>query len=280
MPTARSSIAGGVVNRIFYAVGGLNTIQSNTAYDPATSIWTVKVPLSTPRLGLAMGVINGILYAVGGCCDINGQSLNTVEAHDPASPATDTWITKASMPTARFGLAAGVVKGILYAVGGANDINGGGTLNTVEAYDSATNTWTTKASMPTARSGLAVGVINGILYAVGGCDNNTTQPHNFNTVEAYNPTTNTWTTKTSMPTARQYPAVGIINGILYAIGGLNVYDLNTVEAYNPATDAWTTKASMPTARDGLAVGVIGRRLYAAGGWNGGSLKTFEVFDPR
>ncbi|HEY5095098.1 MAG TPA: kelch repeat-containing protein, partial [Candidatus Eremiobacteraceae bacterium] len=58
------------------------------------------------------------------------------------------WTTKASMPTARDGLAAGVSHGIVYAVGGST---GFAILNTVEAYDPATDTWTTKAPMPTAR---------------------------------------------------------------------------------------------------------------------------------
>jgi hypothetical protein len=40
-------------------------------------------------------------------------------------------------------LGAGVVNGILYAVGGAQ---GGGDLNTLEAYDPTTDTWTLKAS--------------------------------------------------------------------------------------------------------------------------------------
>jgi predicted Zn-dependent protease len=58
------------------------------------------------------------------------------------------------MPTAREGLAVGVVNNKIYAIGGW----GGSYLSTVEEYDPATNTWTTKASMPTGREYLAVGV--------------------------------------------------------------------------------------------------------------------------
>src|ERR1700738_2686760 len=57
-----------------------------------------------------------------------------------------------------------------------------------------------------------------------------------------------WTTKTSMPTARQRLAAGFVNATLYAVGGIDAdVALNTVEAYDPATDTWTTKAPMPTA---------------------------------
>ncbi|PYO42038.1 MAG: galactose oxidase, partial [Gemmatimonadetes bacterium] len=93
------------------------------------------------------------------------------EAYDPSS---NTWTTKASLTTPRYGPGVAAVNGILYAVGGYNN---SGSLATVEAYDPAANTWTMKASMAAARSGFAVVAINGMLYAVG----------NLATVEAYQP---------------------------------------------------------------------------------------------
>jgi hypothetical protein len=81
----------------------------------------------------------------------------------------------------------------------------------------------------TGRPGVAV--VNGILYAVGGftsaCGACTT-----NTVEAYNPSTDTWTSVASMPTARELLGAGVVNGILYAVGGVNsTVTLATNEAY-------------------------------------------------
>jgi hypothetical protein len=55
-----------------------------------------------------MGVtaINGVLYVVGGftCCG----KVATLEAYDPAS---DTWTTKASMPTATYGFGVAAING-------------------------------------------------------------------------------------------------------------------------------------------------------------------------
>ena len=73
--------------------------------------------------------------------------------------------------------------------------------------------------MPMARPALGVGVVNGVLYAGGGAD----------TVEAYDPATDTWTTKGPMPTARSGLAVGVVNGILHALGGEDSNTLGTVE---------------------------------------------------
>jgi hypothetical protein len=52
---------------------------------------------------------------------------NKNEAYDPA---TDTWATKANLPTARYGLCAGVVNGIVYVIGGTTSSR----TNKNEAY--------------------------------------------------------------------------------------------------------------------------------------------------
>ena len=145
-------------------------------------------------------------------------------------------------------------------------------------------TWTTKAPMPTPRSHLAVGEVNGILYAVGGMKNRPSCcPDPFiATVEAYDPSTDIWTTKASMPTPRADLGVGVVSGIVYALGGNNLDNflgMATVEAYDPSTDTWTSKASMPTARYGFGVVVINGVLYAVGGRGTNELATLEAYDP-
>lgn len=174
------------------------------------------------------------------------------------------------MPTPRSGLSLGVVNGILYAVGGTS--LGLGPVGIVEAYNPTTNTWATKAPMPTPRVGVAVGVVNGILYAVGGaCCAPGENSHTLSTVEAYNPTTNRWTAKAPVPTPRYGHAVGVVNGILYAVGGALEGKGATVEAYDPTKNRWTVSTPMPAGRSLLAVGVVNGILYAVGGL--GSVQT-------
>lgn len=242
--------------------------------------WSTKAPMPTARGFLASGVVNGILYAVGGeTCSI--CVLETVEAYDPAS---NTWSTKALIPTPRGGLAAGVINGILYAVGGV-DANGL-VLSTVEAYDPTTDTWATKASMPKARWGLAAGVVNGILYAVGGSASaNYPTRSTKSTVFAYDPVTDTWSEKASMPKARFGLAVAVVKGKLYAVGGNNYRgNMNTVQAYDPATNTWATRASIPMPRTELAASVVNGRIFVVGGCNEKDCRiawsTLEAFDPE
>ena len=234
--------------------------------------WATKTPMPTAREHLSTGVVNGVVYAVGG---YNGTVLTTVEAYDPVS---DSWITKTPLPTLRAYESISVVNSILYVVGGDY---GHGILNTVEAYDPASDTWTGKASMPTARYLLSTSEVNGVIYAIGGTFDTSISGSALAKVEAYDPASNTWTTKASMPTARWGLATEVVNGVIYAMGGYDSSNnsVGTVEAYDPVSDTWTTKTSMPTARDLLGASMANGVIYAVGGYNGTFLGTVEAYDP-
>ncbi|MBI1929540.1 hypothetical protein HYR99_35505 [Candidatus Poribacteria bacterium] len=90
-----------------------------------------------------------------------------------------------------------------------------------------------------------------------------------------------WSERASMPTPRSRLAIGVVNGVIYVIGGASPGgDLNINEAYDPATDTWTTKASMPTPRAGAARGMVNGVIYVIGGHGpGGYLNTNEAYDP-
>ena len=51
-----------------------------------------------------------------------------------------------------------------------------------------------------------------------------------------------WTKKTNMPIPRQGLVTAVVNGNIYAIGGIGGWGLDplvaTVEAYDPRTDTW------------------------------------------
>jgi len=69
------------------------------------------------------------------------------------------------------------------------------------------NTWTKKASMHEPRGGLGVAVVNGKIYAIGGSSQSGLYPANIlsgfvGTNEEYDPATDTWTYRSSVPTPR------------------------------------------------------------------------------
>ena len=130
--------------------------------------------------------------------------------------AQDTWSTKASMNVARVAAAAGAINGKLYVVGG---VSTGGVTTSLEVYDPATNSWNSLANALTSWAEASAVVTGDKLYIVGGCINSDCRVGNTGTLEVYDPSTNIWSTKASMPTARSYVAAGAINNKIYVAGG-------------------------------------------------------------
>jgi N-acetylneuraminic acid mutarotase len=95
-------------------------------------------------------------------------------------------------------------------------------------------------------------------------------------------TQSSWTTMTPMLTARGGFGVAVVDGKIYAIGGLNGNDLpvSINEEYNPQTNEWTSKTPMPTPRSGFAITVYQNKIYIIGGSVGyGYVGNNEVYDP-
>jgi N-acetylneuraminic acid mutarotase len=267
MVTTRRSPGVAVVGGKLYAIGGDGTTVTEE-FDPVNDTWTTMAPMLTTRWwGFGTASADGKIYAIGGAS--GGVYLDENEEFDPV---TDTWVSRTAMPTARHGVAVGVIDDIIYVIGGRNS---SGYLSVNEAYDPSTDSWITRTPMPTARYYLAVAVANGKIYAVGGYG----ADGNLATVEEYDPSTDSWTSKTDMLTAREELAAASLNGKIYAIGGWDgVADLAANEEYDPILDSWTTRASMITARSGLAAASVADSLYATGGLLGFSyLAVHELY---
>jgi len=288
MPTARIELGADVVNGVLYAVGGHGppNLATNEAFTPApapgSGTWTTKAPMPTARTGVATGEINGQLYVMGGVSN-PPPAFPLPTAYEVYDPATNTWATIASAPTSRAYAGAAGIAGKLYVVGGCINSDCNSTTNILEVFDPATNTWATKAAMPTARNEMGVGVVGGKLYVVGGITSSGGLANIVATLEVYDPATNTWTTETSMPTAREHVGGAVINGKFYVVGGQSSAGpvVATLEVYDPATNTWTTKTPMPQARNVLGAGEVNGILYAVSGTlaDGTTVNTVEAYDP-
>ena len=125
--------------------------------------------------------------------------------------------------------------------------------------------WVSRAPMPTARRALAVAAANGLVYAIGGANPSGTV---LRTMQAYNPTANGWTTKASIPAARQGGNGAVtLNGIVYLAGGEDATGAltRTLYAYNAGTNVWSTRASMPAYGACGGSAVISGRIYVFSG---------------
>lgn len=254
------------------SVSGANVTGRNFTATAATGVWTPKASMTTARSSLASAVVGGSIYVMGGInYDINTTNgwLATNEAYNPV---TNVWTPRAAMTTARQGLSAAAVNGVIYALGGDNvtstcsTCNGFKPLATNEAYDVAGNSWSTKAPMAIARERFATAVVNGIVYAIGGMvvDNSVTPAFvkASPSLAAYDPVANSWSVKAPLATARFDVHAAALNGIIYAIGGSsNSAELLSVEAYDPVANTWTPKAALPAGNPVSSVDVVNGVLY-------------------
>ena len=272
----------------------------------STAQWTQKADMPTVRSSFSTCVVDGKIFVIGGSLRLEWDeygdlSLSTVEMYDPE---TDTWEGKANMPTVRSGVSVSVVDGKIYAIGGSKTKKyqvprGFGheseELPTVEMYDPATDTWTQKVDMPTPRKTKTC-VVDGKIYAIGGWLT-TNEQSQLETVEVYDPATDTWAKAQSMNHARCSTAISVVNGEIYAIGGIGwppnrdqsgryLSDpyLSNVEVFNPKTNQWRERTEMSVPKAAHSTSVIDGKIYVMGGYfvKDRKLKTLsaiEVYDP-
>jgi len=146
----------------------------------------------------------------------------------------------------------------------------------------ASSNWSTGADMPTPRSEAAYTSLGTKVYVIGG--NGNSGPGNKKIVEAYDSSSNKWTTNISpLPVALNHAAADTFNGKIFVVGGYldDRIATNRLFIYDPSQNVWNEGASMSTARGALTAKFINGILYAVGGANSEfkKLSTNEAYDP-
>jgi len=145
--------------------------------------------------------------------------------------------------------------------------------------DTAEDTWAAKAPMQQARAGLGVAVVNGKIYAIGGSTASGSYPPDIfsggfvGTNEEYDPATDTWTYKASMPTPRDYFAIAAYQNKIYCIGGAVGFSVDertgfhsyigsgVNEVYDTVTNRWVTKSPIPDYGMECQAHVVNGKIY-------------------
>jgi N-acetylneuraminic acid mutarotase len=268
MPSANAGGVAVALNGKIYVIGP----SFNFLYNPSTNTWVSKTPLPTNQQSFAVATCQNKIYVSGGCSGFNqitGYPINCTGANEEYNPATDSWETKATMPTARAEMQANEVNGKIYVISGT--LPNGSISNVTEFYDPSSDSWSTAAPIPTPVGLYASAVVNNKIYVEGGGKSG---PVVVDLNQIYDPITNVWTLGAPLPTPGLLAAAGATTGVLaptrlYVIGGTTdgVNALNTTHIYDPQTNSWTIGALMPTARGILSVAVVNDTLYALGGTN-------------
>jgi hypothetical protein len=245
--------------------------------------WATLTPMPTARKGLGVAVVDNKIYAIGG---YNGSYLGANEMYDLE---TDSWTTKTPMPTPRDDFAVAVCQNKIYVIGGSTENDTFTAVNQV--YDPSTDTWETKTPMLTPRSGLCASVVDGKIYLLGGGQEYPYPnwgPSSKN--EVYDPETDTWTTKNSLPEQVYLTASVVLDEKIHVLGGQFEFlgggfgDFHQV--YDPENDSWTQAEPVPdgffSAAAGATNGVCApKRIYVLGGviWHYSLCNLTQVYNP-
>ncbi|WP_176560228.1 Kelch repeat-containing protein [Brevibacillus dissolubilis] len=203
-------------------------------YDPATNKWTVIPSMSTKRSGAGLIELpDGRVLLAGGYGWKGGSgflgygALQTAEIYDPK---LNKWSWASNLPAALDHI--NVNGSFLLKNGKVVFI--GSNLKTPLIYDPAANTWKTGAAAKINRFSYDVAMLpdETIIKSGGFIPSTETSTEIYqNTVEKYNPATNTWTSLPNLPTVLEsHSSVVLKDGRLMIIGGLYL-DANRVQIY-------------------------------------------------
>ncbi|MBS1961388.1 MAG: hypothetical protein JST04_04165 [Bdellovibrionales bacterium] len=246
-----------------------NGTAATEVYVPADNRWYRRANMNTARCYHTTTLLNNGKVLVVGGWDSTGATLGTYELYDPVA---DSWTQGTFNGGATLaGLSATKLSdGRVFLAGGFGSAGWNQSLTLM--YDQGTNTFTAKANMNAGRqthsavlltsaetgaSGDTVMVFGG--YAGG----------YLSSVEAYDVTSNTWTTKASMANARtDYPsyAVNVGGGKVYVVGGTNGTPMTAVERYTWSSNTWSNRSSLPSSQANQILGRLGDGfIISAGG---------------
>jgi N-acetylneuraminic acid mutarotase len=272
--------------------------------DPSETGWTLTGNLASARVDHAsVQLHDGRVLVVGG--QTSTGPLSSAEIYDPASNA---WSGTGKLTAPRFGHSATLlIDGRVLVAGGSGP--GNLALNSAELYDPATGTWAAAGTMHDARFfHSAVTLLNGHVVVAGGVTVPSTSPASvpasgtLNTVEMYDPVTNSWRQLAPMNARRAHHTATMLPGavhaaparagapqgltlesrILVAGGSTDGQALNSSELYDTRTQGWTaTTNNMSAAREMHTATVLrNQTILVCGGSNQENpIASVEVFTP-
>ncbi len=195
------------------------------------------------------------------------SSSNLFSAFDPA---TNAWTARAFVPAV---INSGCLVGAQNKVMFVNPATGPSYV-----YDPGSNTWANATPMTTLRV-TSAGEFLGLVFTCGGF----ITPNYSAVVESYDPSTNSWTPRQSLPAQRLSGSVTSVGGKLYYAGGVDNTGAITTSlyVYDPVPGTWSPRASLLSPRTAHGSGEANGKLYIFGGASaaGVTTDTTDIYDP-
>ncbi|KAH8811239.1 hypothetical protein F5884DRAFT_843024 [Xylogone sp. PMI_703] len=176
--TARGGAAVGVYGSTIFIAGGMTklvvvggpqlSVATVTSFNTDTHKWnTALPPLPVERDHVGGAVIASTFYVTGGRDHGQNNTRNNTWTLDTLNPTA--WVSKASMPTARGGMAVAAIGRYIFTFGGEGNSNDPfGVFNNTEIYDSDRDTWLIGEAMSIPRHGGGGVAVGDEIYIPGG----------------------------------------------------------------------------------------------------------------
>lgn len=290
IPYGTTETHGVVVKGKLYLFGGYDTLKRPSwtptrrsyVYDPVLNQWDSIAPLPYSPKGTNFGGATHFglttdetdIYMAGGYISNStgtGQVFGTRQVWR-YNVATNTYTALPSLPAE---LAAGQLQylnGKIHYMGGANKSRADVAVHYALDLDNLSAGWKELAPLTVARNHAGSAVYAGKIYFIGGAKGQNDATVVQNTVERYDPETNTWVRMANMPTGRDHisSAVVVMGDRIIVLGGETSHNVRSklVSAYAPASNSWSNFTSLPVARSAGVAAVLGNALhYIAGNFS-------------
>lgn len=246
--------------------------RSTELFNPTTNTWRPAAPMLAERsLATATLLTNGDVLITGGERYVpgRGEGLSPEVPAETYDPSTNIWMPFPSPELGEVSELAPLPSGWVFALG----------VSAGALYDPATDTWEPTAAPAHPRHDATLALLqDGNVLAIGGFTVEPRAPHESrietaqDTVEEYDPLTNTWRELAPMREARSYETATVLaDGEVFVDGGEHelsrpILHINgegytwygtmptidagvtSAEQYDPATNRWVGLAPMAQPR--------------------------------
>jgi Fibronectin type III domain/Kelch motif/Putative Ig domain len=232
--------------------------------------WTSLATLDRTRIAPGVGVSGTGVIAVFGGGDKNLKSVKSVVGFDTNANKSSGL---PSMLTARQQQAFASNTGVMYAIGGIDDL--GNQLSSVESF--AGGRWVANTALPETLVGASAAFSGQDLFVFGGATSSGAVSSKVYKLSGF-PTA--WSTVAPMPVAVKNAAVVAgKNNLIYVLGGSNgTTPVSTVQVYDAFTNTWSLEASLPVAISAASAAIDSTgRVLVIGGLNASNTNLNTVY---
>ncbi|OOB92252.1 hypothetical protein B0T42_01120 [Rathayibacter sp. VKM Ac-2630] len=238
-------------------------------YDIPTDTYTAGPALPAARGGGGAAIVGRQLHYLTGAVRQDSTGASTVDHPDHWVLNLDggtTWTASTPVPNPRNHVGTVVLGSKIYVIGGQHRENESGTPQVqVDAFDVVTKTWTRRADLPVARGHISASTFawNGKVLVLGGSEAGAVSSR---TLYEYDPATNAWITRTSLPEALKSPVADLIDGRIIVSGGRTASGATT-KTWSGSTTTTTSPSPSPSPSTGTS-----------GAWRSGPALPIDLLD--